>query len=86
MWGQQSTASATTNSRPPAATGSAYDWPIGHADLAPYYERVERFVGISGGTENLPQPCDSVFLPPMSMTCGERLLKNAVEASGKTAA
>ena len=43
--------------------GFGNDWPIGHADLAPYYERVERFVGISGGTENLPQTGPSARRP-----------------------
>ena len=60
--------------------GYGEDWPISHNELAPYYERVERFVGISGSTEKLPQLPDSVFLPPMALTCGEQLLKKAVES------
>src|SRR5262249_16787310 len=40
----------------------------------PYYDQVENFVGISGSYENLPQLPDSKFLPPMAMTCGERIL------------
>jgi choline dehydrogenase-like flavoprotein len=83
MWGRQSYRFSDYEFKAASRDGFGVDWPISHADLAPYYERVERFVGISGGTENLAQLPDSVFLPPMSMTCGERLLKNAVEGRWK---
>jgi glucoside 3-dehydrogenase (cytochrome c) catalytic subunit len=49
----------------------AVDWPIRYADLAPWYDRVEEFAGISGQPEGLPQLPDSKFLPPMEMTCVE---------------
>ncbi|HVF28609.1 MAG TPA: GMC family oxidoreductase [Pyrinomonadaceae bacterium] len=67
-----------------AATHDGYgdDWPISYADLAPYYDRVEEFIGISGSYENLPQLPDGKFLPPMRMTCGEHVLKDAVERMG----
>ena len=44
---------------------------ISYEELAPYYDKVEEFVGISGSYEKLPQLPDSKFLPPMSLTCGE---------------
>jgi choline dehydrogenase-like flavoprotein len=64
-----------------AASRDGYgdDWPIKHADLASYYEKVERWVGISGTLENIPHLPDSVFLPPQPMTYGEELLKTIVE-------
>ena len=49
----------------------AVDWPIRYADLAPWYDYVEEFAGISGQPEGLPQLPDSKFLPPMEMTCVE---------------
>jgi choline dehydrogenase-like flavoprotein len=65
--------------------GFGADWPFDYAELAPYYERVERFVGISGQAEGLPQLPDSVFLPPMALTCGEQLVKKAAkEKFGRT--
>lgn len=54
-------------------------WPIEHADLAPYYERVERWMGLRGTADNIPNLPDSVFLPGMAMTYGEELLKSTVE-------
>ena len=52
--------------------GLGIDWPIRYRDLAPWYEYVERFVGISGSYENLPQLPDSLFQPPFEMTLPER--------------
>src|SRR4029077_3892061 len=49
----------------------AVDWPIRYADLAPWYDYVEEFAGVSGQPEGLPQLPDSKFLPPMEMTCVE---------------
>ena len=43
--------------------GHGVDWPIRYADLSPWYDRVERFAGISGATEGLEQLPDGQFLP-----------------------
>jgi choline dehydrogenase-like flavoprotein len=51
------------------------DWPISHAEMVPYYEKVERYAGISETAEGLDQLPDSVFLPGMAMTCGEEILR-----------
>ncbi len=83
VWGRQSYRLSDYEFKAASRDGYGEDWPISHDELAPYYERVERFVGISGSKENLPQLPDSVFLPPMALTCGERLLKNAVESRWK---
>jgi len=83
MWGRQSYRLSDYEFKAASRDGFGEDWPISHAELAPYYERVERFAGISGSKENLPQLPDSVFLPPMALTCGEQLLKKAVEARWK---
>jgi choline dehydrogenase-like flavoprotein len=57
--------------------GYGEDWPISYSDLVPYYERVERYVGISGTPEGLPQLPDSIFQPAMPMTCGEEKLRDS---------
>jgi glucoside 3-dehydrogenase (cytochrome c) catalytic subunit len=56
----------------------AVDWPIRYADLAPWYDYVEEFAGISGQPEGLPHLPDSKFLPPMEMTCVERHFREAL--------
>ncbi len=83
MWGRQSYRFSEYEFKAASKDGYGEDWPIDNKDLDPYYEKVEKFVGISGSTENLPQLPDSVFMPPMNFTCGELGLKKAVESRWK---
>jgi choline dehydrogenase-like flavoprotein len=61
-----------------ARDGIAVDWPIRYDDLAPWYDHVESFIGVSGSAENLPQLPDGKFLPPMELNCVEKELKRSV--------
>jgi len=63
----------------PARDGYAVEWPIGYDDLAPWYSHVEKFVGISGNNDGIPQLPDGEFLPPMELTCVERYFKEQME-------
>jgi choline dehydrogenase-like flavoprotein len=84
-WARQSYRLSDYDLKAASRDGFGVDWPISYADLAPYYDRVESFIGISGQAEGLPQLPDSRFLPPMELTCGERLLQKAVrEKFGRT--
>jgi choline dehydrogenase-like flavoprotein len=78
-WGRQSYRMSDLDFKAASHDGYGDDWPISYADLVPYYEKVERYVGISGQAEGLPQLPDSVFLPPMEMTCAENLLRKAAK-------
>lgn len=55
----------------------AIDWPIRYKDIAPWYDYVEDFAGISGQAEGLPHLPDGKFLPPMEMTCVEQDVRDA---------
>jgi glucoside 3-dehydrogenase (cytochrome c) catalytic subunit len=79
-WGRQSYRLSDYDFKAAERDGYGDPWPFGYEDLKPYYEQVENFVGISGSYEKLPQLPDSNFLPPMAMTCGERILKKSVES------
>ena len=59
----------------PARDGFAVDWPIRYRDLAPWYSHVEKFAGISGNKDNLPELPDGEFLPPFEMNCVEKYFK-----------
>ena len=59
--------------------GVGPDWPISHADLAPYYAELERFLGVHGSREGLPQIPDGDFREPRPMTPAERIFKERVE-------
>jgi choline dehydrogenase-like flavoprotein len=78
-WGRQTYRLSDYDFKAKSHDGYGDDWPISYDELAPYYDKVEEFIGISGSYEKLPQLPDSKFLPPMSFTCGETLLKKAVD-------
>ena len=78
-WGRQTYRLSNYDFKAKSHDGYGDDWPISYEDIAPYYDKVEEFIGISGSYEKMPQLPDSKFLPPMSLTCGEMLLKKAVD-------
>lgn len=55
-------------------------WPIGYDDVAPWYAKVEDYIGVSGSRENLPYLPDSNFQPAMPMNIAEKWLKQQLEA------
>ncbi|MCU1292121.1 MAG: glucose-methanol-choline oxidoreductase, partial [Bryobacterales bacterium] len=59
--------------------GYEQDWPFSYAELEPYYDRVESYIGVSGSHEGLSQMPDGKFLPPMNLSCGEILAKDVIE-------
>src|ERR1700719_2215849 len=77
-WGRQSYRWSDLDFEANAKEGIAIDWPIRYADIAPWYDYVEEFAGISGQAEGLPQLPDGKFLPPMEMTCVEQDLRDAL--------
>ena len=78
-WGRQSYRLSDLDFEANARDGHGVDWPIRYKDLAPWYSYVERFAGISGQAEGLPQLPDGEFLPPMDMNAAEKILKQGVE-------
>ena len=62
--------------------GYGMDWAVGYADMKPYYDRIERFIGVSAAVENLPQFPDGPFLPPMPLNCAESIFTAACKALG----
>lgn len=71
MWGRQSYRWSDFDFEANAKEGIAVDWPIRYAELAPWYDHVERHAGISGSRDGLPQLPDGQFLPAMALNCGE---------------
>src|SRR5919109_2412613 len=59
--------------------GLGDDWPISYDDLKPYYDKLDRLVGIFGTVENLPNEPDGIFLPPPKPRCYELLVKQACD-------
>ena len=91
-WGRQSYRTGDIDFKGASRDGYGIDWPIQYSDLVPYYDKVERFIGISGLEEGLSQLPDSIFMPPMKFSCGEALFRqrlktkmNRVLTMGRTA-
>src|SRR5690606_11883862 len=72
MWGRQSYRLSPMDFEANAKEGIATDWPIRYNDIAPWYDYVERFAGISGNKDGLAQLPDGEFLPPMELNCVEK--------------
>ncbi len=72
MWGRQSYRLSPMDFEANAKDGIAVDWPIRYNEVAPWYDHVERFAGISGNKDGLPQLPDGQFLPPMELNCVEK--------------
>jgi len=72
MWGRQSYRWSDHSFEANAKEGIAIDWPIRYKDIAPWYDHAEKFAGISGSKEGLPQLPDGQFLPAMELNCVEK--------------
>jgi choline dehydrogenase-like flavoprotein len=80
LWGRQSYRWNEEDFTANLKDGIAVDWPIRYADLAPWYSKVEKFVGVSGNPESLAVLPDSDFLPAMPMTAPELHFKAAMKS------
>lgn len=81
MWARQSYRLSELDFESNAKDGHGVDWPIRYADMAPWYDKVESFAGISGSIENLPQLPDGKFLPPMAMTPVEEEVRDKLRTA-----
>ena len=72
IWGRQVYRWSNLDFEANLRDGIAVDWPIRYADIAPWYDHVERFIGVSGRREGLAHLPDGPFLPPMAMNCVEQ--------------
>jgi choline dehydrogenase-like flavoprotein len=79
LWGRQCYRMSDIDFEANARQGVGVDWPIRYNDIAPWYDLVETFIGVSGQTEGLPQLPDGKFQPPMEMNCVEKLFKATTE-------
>jgi len=77
-WGRQTYRWSDLDFEANLRDGIAVDWPIRYADIAPWYDYVEQFAGISGETLGLAQLPDGKFLPPMEFNCAEKVVREAM--------
>ncbi|GAA0544432.1 GMC oxidoreductase [Chitinophaga japonensis] len=83
LWARQTQRWSDFDFEGPARDGFAVDWPIRYKDLAPWYSHVEKFAGISGDRDGLPQLPDGEFLPAVGLNDVEKYFRDVVAKSYK---
>jgi choline dehydrogenase-like flavoprotein len=83
-WGRQSYRWSPADFESNQKDGHGVDWPIRYDDLAPWYDHVEAFAGVSGDYDDLAQLPDGDFLPPFAFNCVEEAAKARIEEAFPT--
>jgi choline dehydrogenase-like flavoprotein len=78
-WGRISLRFGPDDFRRKSLDGLGDDWPITYDDLKPYYDSIDRYIGLFGSNEGLPNDPDGIFQPPPKPRCYELLIKAASE-------
>jgi len=77
-WGRQSYRWSDYDFISNKRDGHGTDWPIRYADIAPWYDKVEEFIGVSGAAEGLPQLPDGKFQPAMPLNVVEQAVRERI--------
>ncbi|MEO0901960.1 MAG: GMC family oxidoreductase, partial [Bacteroidota bacterium] len=78
MWGRHSYRWSEIDFAANAKEGVAVDWPVRYKDIAPWYDKVESYIGVSGELLGLPQLPDGKFEPMMELNCVEDFVRGKV--------
>ncbi len=78
-WGRVAPRFSDFELKPSAHGGEGLDWPIAYEDLEPSYARVERFLGVHGTPEGLPQRPDGAFVAPRRLSAAEERVRDVVQ-------
>jgi choline dehydrogenase-like flavoprotein len=79
MWARQSYRLSPMDMEANAKEGIAIPWPVSYDEIAPWYDKVETFAGISGSLEGLAQLPDGKYLPPHDLNCVEADFKKRID-------
>src|SRR5262249_50902780 len=83
-WGRIALRFAPVDFKSRSTDGMSDDWPITYEDVAPYYDKVESYIGVFGTKENVSSAPDGIFLPPPKPRCTENIVKKACDKIGVT--
>jgi choline dehydrogenase-like flavoprotein len=78
LWWRQSYRLSEIDFQANAKDGHGVDWPVRYQEIAPWYDYVEKYIGVSGRNEGLKQLPDGQFLPPMEMNCVEEHMRKSI--------
>jgi choline dehydrogenase-like flavoprotein len=83
IWGRLALRLSDLDFKARSHDGYGEDWPLSYADVAPYYDKVDLYLGISGHPENLPYLPDSRFQRPNKLTAAEAQVRRSLAKSGR---
>jgi choline dehydrogenase-like flavoprotein len=84
IWGRLALRLSDYDFKAKSRDGFGEDWPISYTDIEPYYDRVDRYLGISGVKENLPHLPDSLFQRPTRLASAELTLRSTLKTMNRT--
>ncbi|HEX4229987.1 MAG TPA: GMC family oxidoreductase [Bryobacteraceae bacterium] len=83
MWGRLALRLSDYDFKAKSHDGYGEDWPISYADLAPYYDKVDLYLGVSGHPENLPQMPDGRFQRAIRLSAAEVQMRESLKKMGR---
>src|SRR5881398_2604261 len=78
-WGRIALRFAPVDFKSRSIDGMGDDWPVTYDELAPYYDKVESYIGVFGTKENIPSAPDGIFMPPPPPRCTVTVVKKACD-------
>ena len=81
-WGRISLRFGPKDFKRRSIDGLGDDWPIGYEDIKPYYDKIDKLIGVFGSNEGLENDPDGIFLPPPKPRLHELFIKKAATGIG----
>lgn len=82
FWGRSSARFGDIDFRAASRDGFDVDWPVRYGEIAPFYSRVERLIGVASTVQNRPSNPDGEYLPPIRFRCIDRILEAGARKVG----
>ncbi|HEV3277714.1 MAG TPA: GMC family oxidoreductase [Terriglobia bacterium] len=82
FWGRSAARMGDIDFKAASRDGSGVDWPVSYSEIAPYYSRAERMIGVASTVQGRPSNPDGEYLPPMKLRCLDYILQNGCAKLG----
>lgn len=82
FWGRSSARFAEIDFKAASRDGFDVDWPVSYDEIAPYYSRIEKMIGVASTVQNRPSNPDGEYLPPIRFRCRDYIIQAAANKSG----
>ena len=82
FWGRSAARMGDIDFKAASRDGSDVDWPVSYADIAPYYSRVEKLIGVASTIQNRPSNPDGEYIPPFKLRCLDYILQHGCAKVG----